>query len=450
MIGKEKLFAKLEKVLGQSKADQTEIVYIGTESGLTRYANSAIHQNVFENNGRIYFRTVLGKRIGVASTNSLGAGELKKTLDNSIEIARNQPENPEFPGLAGPASYKEIETFDETTAGFSPMDRAKVVKKIIAVADAKKFTLAGAFSTAAGEVGIVNTKGVRAYQPVSAASINMIAMSDTSSGYAAGLSRRVDDIAFEKLAETAVEKCDLSQNPKSIEPGDYEVILEPAAFGALLEWMSYIGFGSKSFQEKTSFLAGKIGKKITSDKITIYDNGLDANSIAFPFDFEGVPKKKVMLIDKGVAKGVVYDRAAALKEKTKSTGHALTPDNTGDGAIALNLVIAPGTAKRADMIKNVKKGILITRFHYINGFIDTPNAVLTGMTRDGTFLIENGEIKHGIKNLRFTDSMLRSFGSAKALSKETTLVESWWDAVGCIKAPTIHLGSFKFTGKTEF
>ncbi len=450
MIGKEKLFAKLEKVLAQSKAEETEIVFIGTESGLTRYANSAIHQNVFENNGRIYFRTALGKKVGVASTNSLGASELKKTLENSYEIARNQPENPEFPGLAGPASYKEIDTFDDATAAFSPMDRAKVVKKIIAVADAKKFTLAGAFSTSAGEVAIVNTKGVRAYQPVTSASINMIAMSDTSSGYAAGLSRNVADIDFEKLARTAVEKCDRSQNPKSIEPGDYEVILEPAALGALLEWMSYIGFGSKSFQEKTSFLAGKIGKKITSERLTIYDNGLDGSSISFPFDFEGVPKKKVVFIDKGVAKGVVYDRATALKDKTKSTGHALTPDSTGDGAIALNLVVAPGTAKRAEMVNKVKRGILITRFHYINGFIDTPNAVLTGMTRDGTFLVENGEIKQGIKNLRFTDSMLRAFGSAQALSKETTLVESWWDAVGCIKAPTMHLGSFKFSGKTEF
>ncbi len=289
MIGKEKLFAKLEKVLAQSKADQTEIVFIGTESGLTRYANSAIHQNVFENNGRIYFRSVLGKKVGVASTNSLGAGELKKTLENSYEIARIQPDNPEFPGLAGPASYEEMDTFDDTTAGFSPMDRAKIVKKIIAIADVRKFTLAGAFSTSAGEVAVVNTKGVRAYQPLTAASINMIAMSDTSSGYAAGLSRNVNDIDFEILAATAVEKCDLSQNPKSIEPGDYEVILEPAAFGALLEWMSYIGLGSKSFQEKTSFLSGKIGKKITSELVTIYDNGLDKTSIAFPFDFEGVP-----------------------------------------------------------------------------------------------------------------------------------------------------------------
>lgn len=450
MIGKEKLFARLEKVLSQSQADETEIIYVGNESGLTRYANSAIHQNVFESNSKIFFRTVFGKKIGVASTNSLVTSDLRRTLENSCEIARNQPENPSFPGLPGPAKIRDVDTFDQKTAGFSPRDRAKVVKKIIRLSDRKKFTLAGAFSTTSGEIAVLNSKGVRAYQPITSASINMIAMSDTSSGYAAGLSRRVDEIDFEKLAARAIEKCDRSQNPQSIEPGDYEVILEPAAVGALLEWINYIGFGSKSFREKTSFMAGKIGKKITSDMITIYDNGLNAKSVAFPFDFEGVPKKKVKLIEKGIARGVVYDRTSAFKAKAKSTGHALTPDSSGQGAIALNLEMSGGKARRDTMIRKVKRGILITRFHYINGFIDTPNAVLTGMTRDGTFLIENGEIVSGIKNLRFTDAMMKSFKSAVAISKETELIESWWDAVGCIRAPAIHLGSFKFTGKTEF
>jgi len=450
MIGKERLFAKLEKVLAQSKADEADVVYIGTESGLTRYANSAIHQNVFENNSKIYFRSVLGKKTGVASTNSLVPADLKRTLDNSYDIARNQPENPHFPGLARPAKYRDLDTFDERTAAFSPRDRARVVKKIIAVADRKKFTLAGAFATQCGEVAVLNTKGVRAYQPVAAASINMIAMSATSSGYAAGLSRHVDDIDFENLAQVAVGKCDRSQNPRGIEPGEYEVILEPAAVGSLLEWMNYIGLGSKAFQEKSSFLAGKIGKKIVSDLITLYDDALETHSIAFPFDFEGVPKKKVMFIDKGVAKGVVYDRITAFKEKTRSTGHALTPDSSGEGGIGFNLVMAPGKTKRDAMIAKVKRGILVTRFHYINGYIDTPNAVMTGMTRDGTFLIEKGEIKGGIKNLRFTDSMLRAFVSAVAVSRETELIQSWWDAVGCLKVPTVHLGSFRFTGKTEF
>jgi predicted Zn-dependent protease len=220
--------------------------------------------------------------------------------------------------------------------------------------------------------------------------------------------------------------------------------------GSLLEWINYIGFGSKSYLDKTSFLAGKIGRKITSPMISLYDDGLDPKSVAFPFDFEGVPKKKIPFIDKGVAKGVVYDRVTAYKGKAKSTGHALTPDSSSQGAIALNLVMKGGSARRDKMISKVKRGILVTRFHYINGFIDTPNAVLTGMTRDGTFLIENGEIVSGIKNLRFTDAMMRSFKSAVAISQETDLIESWWDAIGCIRAPAVHLGSFKFTGKTEF
>ncbi len=450
MIGKEKLFARLEQILNQSPADETEIVYFGNESGLTRYANSAIHQNVFENNSKIFFRTVFGKQIGLASTNSLVPSDLKKTLDNSCEIARNQPPSAEYPGLPGPAKYRSVDTFDNKTAAFTPRDRAKVVKKIIRIADRKKFTLAGAFATGSGEIAVINSHGVRAYQPITTASINMIAMSDTSSGYASGLSRRVDEIDFEKLAHIAVEKCDRSQNPVAVEPGDYEVILEPAAVGALLEWINYIGFGSKAFQDKTSFMAGKIGRKITSDQITIFDDGLNSETIAFPFDFEGVPKKKVTIIDRGIAKGVVYDRTTARKGKTKSTGHALTPDSASMGAIPLNLEMKPGKTRREAMIAGIKKGILVTRFHYINGFIDTPNAVLTGMTRDGTFLIENGQIVSGIKNLRFTDAMMRSFKSVVAISRETELVESWWDSVGCIRAPALHLGSFKFSGKTEF
>lgn len=450
MIGKEKLLAKLEKTLSSSRADETDVVFVGNETGLTRYANSTIHQNVFENNSRIIFRSVIGKKIGVASTNSLLSADLKQTLNNSYAIAEKQTDNSDFAGLAKPATIKDINTYDDKTARFTPNQRALIIKKIIKATDQKSFTLAGAFATSSGEIAIVNSNGIRIYQPVSSASINMIAMSDSSSGYSAGLSRRVEDIDFDMLTSRAIEKCDRSQDPQSVEPGDYEVILEPAAVAALLEWINYIGFGSKSFQEKTSFMAGKIGKKITSDMISIFDDGLDEGSIAFPFDFEGSPKKKTKLIDKGIARGVVYDRMAAKKGKTRSTGHALMPDQTGEGALALNLTMAGGRASRDKMIASVKKGILITRFHYINGFIDTPNAVLTGMTRDGTFLIEKGEITGGIKNLRFTDAMMRAFNSTVAVSKESELVESWWSSVGCVKAPTVQLGSFRFSGKTEF
>ncbi len=341
-----------------------------------------------------------------------------------------------------------MESFVDSTARFSPADRARIVKKIIKVSDRKKFTLAGAFATSCGEIAVLNTNGVRAYQPLSVAGINIVAMSDTSSGYAAGLSRHVDDIDFDLLVRRAVDKCDRAQNPRSVGPGDYEVLLEPAAVAELLEWMNYIGFGAKPFREKTSFMAGKIGRKIVSPLITLSDDAYDSGAMAFPFDMEGVPKKKVVLIDKGVAKGVVYDSFYALKDRTRTTGHAFPPDETADGPLPLNIVMAAGKTPREKMIEKVKRGILVTRFHYINGFIDTPKAVLTGMTRDGAFLIENGEIACGIKNLRFTDSMTRAFGTTVTVSRERDLVESWWSSVGCIRAPALHLGSFRFTGAT--
>jgi PmbA protein len=145
--------------------------------------------------------------------------------------------------------------------------------------------------------------------------------------------------------------------------------------------------------------------------------------LAFPFDFEGVPKQKVMLIERGVAKGVVYDSISAYKEGKKSTGHALTPDNT-EGTFALNLFIKGGDSSVDKMIESVKKGILVTRFHYINGLLDTTNALLTGMTRDGTFWVEDGKIKHGIKNLRFTESMLKAFSNIQKISQERKIVTS--------------------------
>ena len=449
MIGQSKLFAKLEKVLASSKADQTEIVYVGDQSGLTRYANSYIHQNVFENNAKIFVRSALGKRVGVSATNSLLPVDLRTALANSIEIARQQPENPDFPGLAKPAKYADLDTFDETTAKYTPMARARGVKKVIAEATRKGFTMAGSFTTSCGEIAVLNSLGVRAYQPFTTASINMIAMSETSSGYAAGLSRRVEDIDFSALARKAVDKCHRAQNPIALEPGTYEVVLEPPAIAEMMEWLNFVSFGSKPFLQGTSFLSGRIGRKITSDQITIYDNGLENKSVAFPFDFEGVPKKKVVFIDKGIIKGVVHDRASAFKADTRSTGHAVTPDDASQGAFALNLFIKPGIVPRAKLLEKVKRGILVTRFHYINGYIDTRNSVLTGMTRDGTFLVENGEIKGGIKNLRFTDNVMAAFKTVKAMSKETERVASWWSAVGCMTVPAIHLGAFKFSGKTE-
>jgi len=449
MIGKDNILNLLNSVLKKSKADQTDAVYIGGESGLTRFANSAIHQNVSERNSRIYFRAVLGKKIGVASTNSFIGEDLEKALSNATEIARNQKENPDFPGLPTKQEFTKLNTYFENTAQFSPTQRAEAVKKIFDKAKALNLTAAGSFSTGDSEIAVVNTRGVACYQPLSSAYLNLIVMGENSSGYADQLSRDVDLIDVDNLAEVAIKKCVKSKNPKGLDPGEYQVILEPSAVAALVEWMNYIGFGSKSFQEGTSFLSNRIGQKIMGQNVTMYDDGTDESAIAFPFDFEGVPKQKVMLIEKGVARGVVYDSLSAHKEGKRSTGHALTPDNS-EGTFALNLFIEGGDSSLDKMLKSVKRGILITRFHYINGLLDTTNAVLTGMTRDGTFWVEDGKIKHGIKNLRFTDSMLKAFSNVSQISQERKIVNSWWEDVGCIVAPAMLMDNLKFTGKTEF
>ena len=450
MIGQDRLHTKLQEALDLNLGDQAEAVFVGSEAHLTRYANSTIHQNVSETQTKVYFRVIIGKKIGVAATNSLGRGDLKRAYRTAAKIARVQRENPDFVSLPKPAEYPQIDAFYDKTARFTPRQRAAKVKSIIDRAAKKNCTVAGSLSTGAGELAVINTHGVNAYQPFTGAAINLIAMAPNSSGYAEGLARNVDDVDFRSIATTAIDKAVRCADPVDMPPGDYEVILEPAAVASLLEWMNYIGFGSKPFQENTSFMSGRIGEKITGEGLSIYDDATDTSAIAFPFDFEGVPKRRVELIAGGVAKGVVHDSLSAGRGNTASTGHALTPDASGEGGLALNLFVGTGESSLPDMIKSVDNGLLVTRFHYINGFIDTPNAVLTGMTRDGLMLIKNGRVRGGVKNLRFTDSMLRAFESIKALGRDRKLINAWWDSLGCISTPAMHLGSFNFTGKTDF
>jgi PmbA protein len=449
MIGKEKIFSTLNSILKSSPADQTEAVFIGSESGLTRFANSFIHQNVSETNSKTYIRTILGKKIGVAITNSLKRDDLKRALENAMEIARNQKENPDFNTLPAKQKYQKVKTHFMKTASFTPAQRASEVKKIFDRAAQHNLTVAGSFSTGESEIAVMNSLGIKCYQPLSAASINVVIMSDNSSGYAEALNRDVSKIDVEELSEVAIGKCLDSKNPKGVEPGEYDVILENTAVANLLEWMNYIGFGSKSFQEKTSFLADRIGQRVMGENISIYDDGNDESAIAFPFDFEGVAKKKVNLVQKGIAKGVVYDSISANKDKVKSTGHALPPDEA-EGALCLNLFVKAGNSSRKKMIQSCERGLLITRFHYINGLLDTRNALMTGMTRDGTFWIENGKIQNGVKNLRFTESMLKAFSNVQQISRDRKIVNSWWGDIGCIICPSMLVKNFKFTGKTDF
>lgn len=448
MLGQERIQKISDRILQSSSADQTEVVIMASDNYLTRFANSTIHQNVAETDAGVRIRVILDKRIGVVSTNNLADEALLAALENALAIARLQPANTDFKSLPGPQPISEVTAFSQATASCTPEQRARAAGEICLLARDKGVQASGALTTSIMEIGVANSLGVRAYLPTTFADINTVVMSDSSAGYAAALALDVGDLDFAAIGAEAVSKCLRSQNPRALEPGEYAVVLEPYAVQDLVQMMAYTGLGAVAMQEGRSFMVDKIGQQILDPRISIWDDGLDLNGIPLPFDFEGVPKQRVDMIERGVARGVVYDSYRAGKEEGKSsTGHSLPAPNTF-GPMPINTFFSTGDATLEEMIQNTERGLYVTRFHYTRP-VEPRRVVVTGMTRDGTFLIENGEIAYPVKNLRFTQSYLDALNTVAAIGRKAQLLAG---AIGLIRnsVPALKLNSFNFTGATEF
>ncbi len=447
MLGEARMAEIAQQVLRVSEADQTEVAVTRNASHLTRFAANTIHQNVSETDVTIRVRSVIDNKTGVASGNELDEAGLKRIVGAAETIARFQKANPDFRSLPGPAPIRAVDAFVEETASTTPMDRAEGAERILTLSRSKGLEAAGAFATDDQELYIANSLGVGAYHRGTVASVLTVIMGESSSGYGAAGSIDVGDIDTEAVGRAAVEKAIRSRNPESIEPGAYTVILEEEAVADMLFYLGYMGFGALAVQEERSFLSGKIGQKVTGEKITIWDDGLDPRGIPLPFDFEGVPKRKVVLIENGIARSAVHDSFTAGREEgATSTGHALPMPNTF-GPLPINLFMAPGDATKEEMLASIERGIWVTRFHYTN-IVHPVKTILTGMTRDGTFLIENGEITRPLKNLRFTQSVLEAFARVDMLGAELKLVKDEWNPLGTC-APALKIDGFQFTGTTE-
>lgn len=437
LLGKERVLELADKIIAASPGEMTEVMIRGGASYLTRFCDNYIHQNVSDSGHNITVKVIYGKKIGTASTNSLDDADIRETVAAASRIAELQKPNDDFEGIPGPAPIREIKTFADSVAGFSPMDRAKAVGVVTGAAAANGFKAAGAYSTGLFELSIVNSNEVRAYNASTSANLRTVVMSDTGSGYAQAVSTDVKDIDASKVAETAVEKCRLSENPVVVPAGEYEVILEPQAVADILGYL-VMGFSAAAVREGRSFIAGKIGEKMFTDLFSVWDDGLDERGFPMPFDMEGVPKEKVAMVEKGVVKGLFYDFKSAKKEGRKPTGHG----GFGWGPMAANLFMATGDSTMDEMIKKTKRGILITRFHYTNT-AHPMKALVTGMTRDGTFLVEDGKIVRPVKNFRFTESALKVFGTMDMVGRDLC-------RAGRAMVPAIHVPAFSFTGVTEF
>jgi PmbA protein len=447
MIERESALNLLKKLVQESPADQTEAILLTEDSSLTRFAVSAIHQHVAERNQTIVLRVVLGKRIAVVTTNILKPSSVKKSLQKAISLAKVQQPNDEFISLPGPKLLHEVDTFSKNIRRLTSDQKAKTIKGILTMAKAKGLRASGAFSNGEVDLAVVNSLGVEAYQKFSDLFLHLIVENEKSSGYASCVARDPDQLDMDALVQEAVRKT-TGEEPIQIEPGEYEVILEPYAVSELLSFLGYLGFHALAVQEGRSFFSNRFGEKMVDEKVTIYDDGLDRGGLQVPFDFEGIPKKRVTFFERGVAKEVTYDSFTAGRDGKESTGHGLIAPNT-TGPIPINLFMAGGESSLEEMIKSVRKGIYVTRFHYSN-VVEPMKAVITGMTRDGTFLITGGEITRPIKNLRFTESILKALSHVTAVSKERRIcsegtVYSRRFVTGTV-APAIKIEGFNFSG----
>jgi PmbA protein len=447
MLGEEKIREITAKMLTLSRADQTEVLVFSDDSQLTRFANSYIHQNVAERDVHVRVRAVVGKRIGVASTNDLSGESLEKVVETALEVAKLQLGNPDFISLPEPAPIHEMEVFSEATAGFTPEARARAVGDICRRAVENDLVASGAFSTSVQEIAVANSLGVFAYFPTTLADLKTVIMGDDSSGYGASIAWDVEQMDAEAVGAEAVDKALRGRNPREIEPGRYTVILEEYATEDIVEMLSYVGLGALAVQEGRSFMCDRFGEQIVGSAISLWDDGLDPRGLPLPFDFEGVPKRRVPLIENGVAMNVVYDSYTAGKEGKASTGHGLPAPNTF-GPLPINMFMAPGQATLEEMITSTERGVLVTRFWYTRP-VHPKLAIITGMTRDGTFLIEKGEVAYPVKNLRFTQSYLDALSSVEMVGCTTKLVRSDFELNGN-HVPALKLGEFEFTGGTEF
>jgi len=411
---------------------------------LTRFANNTIHQNVADRAGYLSIRALIDGRTARASTNRLDREGIKQVVEQAIAIARLQDPDPELLPLAGAAEYVGLVRYFDKTAAATPEDRAKAVREAIGAVEGASQTAAGIYSTGESALAILNSNGISAYHAETMAQFSITALAKDSSGWAKGTACDAADLNPLELALTAARKATDSAAPSEISPGRYTVVLEPSAVLDLVGQM-FGDFSGTALRDERSFLTDRIGKKIFGDNIHIYDQVGHPLQAGMPFDGEGVPREQIRLVENGVVRNVVYSRQAALLAGVKPTGHGFPlPNEIGEAP--MNIVISGGETSVDEMIASTKRGVLVTRLWYIRE-VDPYQKIMTGMTRDGTFLIEDGQVVRGLKNFRFNQNLIELLSNVEALSPSVRASgEETFDMV----VPAMKVNEFNFTEVTRF
>ena len=430
----------------EAGASQAEAVVVDGARALTRFANNELHQNVSEDDVWINLRFVDGQRIGVASGNSIDDEALERLARSAAETARLQPEQEWFRSLPGPAPVPLAEgAFALATAEADPELRAEAAAAVIAAARAVEAQAFGLAETSAETISVVNSLGVDVSEQRSRARVMTVMMGPGGgTGYAEQVAVDVEAIEASAIGHEAAQRTAAMANPIELPAGDYPVVLDHYATMDLALWLGAVGFNAQDVQEQQSFF--EPGKVVASPLISLADDGTDQLGTPASFDYEGVAKQRVPLLEHGVCRALVHDSKSAAAEGVPSTGHALPAPNPW-GPNPLNLSMAPGEMSREEVLGGLERGLLVTRFHYTNA-VHPRQVRITGMTKDGLFLVEDGKIVAPVRNLRFTQSYLDALAAVEAVSRERRAVDGD-DYLGTIVVPALRIGSFSFTGTTE-
>jgi PmbA protein len=421
-----------------------EAIIASESQALTRFANNAIHQNVAEQSRHLSIRVAIDGRTARASTNRLDRDSIAAVVEEAIAITRLTEPDPELLPLAEPAPYQTAPRHFEATAQATPQERALAVAEAIASVEDAGQTAAGIYSTGEAGFAIYNSRGISASHAETLARFSITAMAADSSGWAKASACYHGDLEPLALAFCAAHKATASKLPRELPAGRYTVILEPAAVLDLVGQM-FADFSATAIRDGRSFLNDRLGKPIFGGNITIHDDVLHPLQSGAPFDGEGVPRQRLTLVDNGVPREIAFGRHAAALAGVAPTGHGFPlPNEMGEAP--MNIVIAGGDSSVEEMVASTERGILVTRLWYIRE-VDPYEKIFTGMTRDGTFLVEDGRVAAGVRNFRFNVGLMEMLSNVEALGASVRASgEEAFDMV----APPMKVRDFNFTEVTRF
>jgi PmbA protein len=463
------IFDRIRKL---SIADEVEVLFSGGRFSLTRFANNVIHQNVEDENHVVAVRTVFAGRTARATTNKFDAESLRRVVASSESLAKVQHPDPDLlpmpdardadsnvdpsPAAGSVRATQFSSRYFAETAAITPQRRAEGVKKIVDIANKHKLTTAGIFSSSESVEGIFNSCGLSKWHTQTLAEVSITMLAADSSGWQKANSPNVTNLDPNALAEIAARKAIDSAHPKEIPAGKYTVILEPAAVLDIVGFMFW-DYSGMAILDQRSFLTGRIGSKLFGGNITIWDDVTHPLQTGCPFDGEGMRRQTVPLVEDGIVERVVYARATAERMKRSEqkdkvgpiapTGHGFAlPNEMSEMPVNIVFATSQDPQTLAQMIASTERGVLVTRLWYIRE-VDPYEKIVTGMTRDGTFLVQDGRLQEGVRNFRFNQSLIRMLSSVEAMSVPVrSCGEESFDMV----VPAMKIRDFSFTEVTKF